>query len=785
MKLKLPSLKSSIAFGLLIAAGLMMPAMSRAQFTLGSWQGASDENWVRVNGGGGGLGSIYDPANDPSALEQLTGVVTGYAKSLDIKETGYGNVRVQINITSLAGGLAAFTNNSKLNFTFSCPPDTGAGSGYMQLAELQYNSDTGGFHDINGSWTSVGFTATGDTGNNSGSGQPNFYFYGGAPARSQVVTWDYSSIKASVGNNPAYLQVTFVWNAGGGAPTNIFLNNVTLSGAPAPVTTTNFVIDNFAPSGVKSSNAANNDYYYDFKNSASVDYIYSNGDITNVYAKWFGNALTNVSWDATMDANNNASSGAMKLQLDWSQDSQFVLWNQGPGNNYFQVNADCATTFTNLQFDVRFAPGSASDIGNGTAPGGNVTGTFGHLRVGDRPSDYSQDWFGAVDVLATNTGWVHVSIPLDAVTHPSLANLNGLIFGIDKNYYNLNLTGGSTLWIDNIKLVGPLTTITVPPPTLKVAKAKPGLRIFAGSTQNTYDREELATVDQQQSFVGGSFPKTYSFTLTSAPALEGFQTHLFLIPTASVTPGNTVYNNQYVDYQTSNTLWLQINGSTNGQFKANIAWKTNLPNANPDHIAVNITNSTAVGTWTVTFNSATAGTLTAPGASPAAFTIGDPAVASHFANPVVAIFGIQPQDTAYYGSFVDYANITISGVVGSATSDDFTTQSSLGANWDLTDSAYADSIKLVTSGNPYWVYWNLPDANFGLGTAPNLTGATWYLLGYYNNYANGNNAPFTKREGNARWTLVPSDTLPTVNTTQGGTVSPNGFYKLFNPPLSN
>ena len=768
--MKINLLKITRAAGLCL---LLAAVSANAQTVIGSWQGATtDDGWIDW----GNTLSITNAANT-TKYTFPSGVVAGYTKSLNITQAGYQQ-NLAIKLEYKAGGIAAFLANNKLNFTFSVDSaaTSGSTSGYSQVAQLAINATGYGFNAQSFSQ----FSATGDTGNNTG-GQPNYYFYGGAPARSQVVTVDYSSIKSAITatTNGGYIELIFTFNNGGGAPANFYINNVTLSGAPNTVT---FVIDDFATTGVTSSNPANDDYYYDNKDSLSVNYPYNTGQITNVWAKWFGNALTNVTWDAS-DANSTAGSGSMKLQLDWSQDSQFVLWNQGPNNNYFQVNANCATTYTNLQCDVKFAAGSASDIGNGTAPGGTTTGTFGHLRFGNRTSSYGQEWFGAVDVLATNTGWVHVSIPLDAVTYPSLTNLNGLLINIDKNYYNLNLTGGSTIYIDNIKLVGPSTAITVAPPTVKIAPATRGLRIFAGSTANTYDREELTTVDQNQSWIGGGFPKTYSFKLNSAVNRNGFQTHMFLIPVN--TANSSITGNEYLDYNAKNSLWLQINGSTNGNCTANISWKTNLPNANPDHLALNITNGTAVGTWTVTFNSATTGTLTAPGASAAAFTIADPAVATDFANPLVAIFGLQPQDTAAYGTYVDYANINITGVAGSATADNFTTQSALGANWDTSNSAYPDSLVLVGAGNPYWVNWNLPDDSFGLGTAPDLTSGNWYLPGYYNGYANGNYSPFLKREGNSRWILITADSLPTTNTVPGAGVSPNAFYQLFNPPLSN
>jgi hypothetical protein len=768
------NMKFTIALWLLIVSALMaVPAATFAQqVVIGSWQNNTGDGWTDSSSV-----AITNAANMPARYEFESGVVSGYAQSLGIHETGYATAPLQINLTSIgSAAMAAFTNGTKMQFTFSCPPDGGNAAGYVNLVAIQYNSPGSGFHQITSGWATNGITGTAT---NASSGQPQYYFYASSPARSQVVTWDYSSVKSNIMSvGISYLQITFQFQVGGGAPTNVLMNNVVLLGPPAaPGATQSIVVDDFVPAGVSSSNPANYDYY-------SSTQVYSNGQLTNVWGNWFGGAFSSVVWDGTTDASNNVNSGSMQVNLNWNNDTQFVMWDQGTVNNYFALNIN-AQQFTNFQCDVKFAAGSASSSGNGTTPGGKPI--FGHLRFGDRTSSYGQDWFGAVDIAATNTGWVHVSIPLNAIADPNLTNIQGLLIGIDSGYYSLNLTtnnaGISSFWVDNIQFVGPAAVVSNAPPVLSLQKANTGLRIFAGSTVNTYDREELATVDTSQSWIGGSYPVTYSFKLLSAPSLQGWQTHMFLIPTN--TAGNAIYGNQYIDYQASNNLWLQINGGSNGTCTANISWKTNLPNANPNQVAINITNATPVGTWTVTFNSPSTGTLTAPGAGPVPFTINDANVSTDFANPLVAIFGIQPQSAAYYGAYVDYANINISGVAGTATSDDFTTKSSIGANWDITDSAYPNSIVLVTAGNPYWVNWTLPDAGFGLGVVPDLTGSTWYLPEYYNGYENGNNLPNTYQEGNRRWTLIPATTLPTVDTSQGGILSPNAFYRLFNPPLVN
>jgi len=762
------------SLALAVSVTMIAFSMQAAPLVIGNWQDNDGDGWTDNSDV-----SITNAANMPSKYEFLSGVVSGYAQSLSVHETGYGNNRLKINLTTLGGAIDAFTNGTKMQFTFSCPPDTGAASGYMQIAEIQVNSPGSGFVQAasvgSDNFTTNGFTSTGDIGNNLAGGTPNYYFYASAPARKQVVTWDYTSLKSSIMSaGITYLQITFVYNLGGGAPTNVFMNEVKLLGAETPPVvgqTTNIIVDDFIPAGVSPSNPVNYDYYQ----SANV---YSAGQITNVYGNWFGGAFQSLSWDSASDASNNPASGSLKINVDWAGGNQFLVWNQGTPNNFFALNLS-ANEFTNFQCDVRFAPGSASDSGTFGSP------IFGRLRFGNRTAAYGQDWFGGVEIAATNTNWVHISIPLNALTYPSLTNINGLLFNIDENYHSLNLTGTTTLWIDNIKLVGPAVVAPVEPPTLSIEKARRTLRVFAGSAANTYDREEITTVDVNQSWIGGTFPVTYSFKLASAPSLEGFQTHMFLIPTNAAPPGQGFINNQFIDYQVSNSVWLQINGSSNGNCTANISWKTNLPDANPNQVAVNITNSTAVGTWTVTFNNNSSGTLTAPGASPVPFSINDPNVATRFANPMVAIFGIQPQSTAYYGAYVDYDSITISNVAAGLTSDNFTTASSLGANWDISNSAYTNSIVLVPADHPYWVHWTLPDAGFGLGVAPNLTSNQWYLPEYYNYYNDGLNLPLTFQQGTSRWALVPASTLPTVDATQGGELSPNAFYRLFNPPLND
>jgi len=313
--------------------------------------------------------------------------------------------------------------------------------------------------------------------------------------------------------------------------------------------------------------------------------------------------------------------------------------------------------------------------------------------------------------------------------------------------------------------------------------------MFAGSTANTYDRVELATIDQQQSWVGGPYPVSYSFTLLSYPANIG-QTMIFLVP-VNTAGSQGMYNNEYIEYQAANALWLDIQPAGGGQVTASVLWKTNLPNANPTNMAVNITNSTAIGTWTLAFTSASGGTVTAPGASPVAFTIADANVATDFANPLVAYFGLQPNSSTGIGQYEDWASISVSGVAGVNENDDFTTETSINsAVWNINTLTVAlqSCVQLATTNTPLWVNWTLPAVNYGLGTAVSVFGGTntpypWMEPEYFNGYNDGNNIPGQASQGSKVWVLIPSNCLPTADGQPFGVPSPSAYFRLFNPPL--
>ncbi len=213
---------------------------------------------------------------------------------------------------------------------------------------------------------------------------------------------------------------------------------------------------------------------------------------------------------------------------------------------------------------------------------------------------------------------------------------------------------------------------------------------------------------------------------------------------------------------------------------ATLDWKTNLLNSNPTNVLLIVTNDTGIGTWTMTFNSATSGTLTTPTTN-VSFTL--PAdMAAQFANPMVVILGVQPDPVANIGQHVDFTHVQTAGVAspGVSVSSDFTTGTSIDTNIWRTASVSADGTRLVfaSSNAAWWVSWTYPDGGSILGTRPDLSGAVdWKTPLYYN----GSNSVFQGNMGPAVWSLIPTGGLPTVDGTTNGTKSANAFFRISSP----
>jgi len=471
----------------------------------------------------------------------------------------------------------------------------------------------------------------------------------------------------------------------------------------------------------------------------------------------------------------------MAVALTWNGGDQFVVFHRFglPAEGTFvPVPGGTASIgwpqYTNLSCDVKFDPSSAGVT--------NANGVLGVIRIGVRPiSGGGQAWTPQANyvTISDTTNWYHINMPL-ASGNPSVAagNIADVLIGEDVSaYVPGGLIGSQILYVDNIKFTGPLTAPVIPPPTLGALQpAKPGLRIFAGSTVNTYDRQQLYTVDTSQSWIdpGVIYPVKYSFSLQDyTPTIQ--QIHLEL------TPGGTVA--QYTDFAGNNLLWMVLNpGPVNGQVVCNVQWKTNAAmsnpggTANPYGNALSFTNSTAVGTWSLVFTGTNTGYVSAPGQvilGPTNFTITDTNVSINFANPMNAVFGIQPNSTAGQGQYVDYGMIKITGVAGVNEFEDFTTESS-DISLNLTPSGQFNnnasfltaSTIIQTTNDALWVNWTQPAAGFTLATSTNVVHPNWINPGYYSGYTDTNAPrvmPLTQPFASKFWVLLPKDDVPTAD----------------------
>jgi O-glycosyl hydrolase len=209
-----------------------------------------------------------------------------------------------------------------------------------------------------------------------------------------------------------------------------------LGGVNGQGQTTTYLVDPFDPAG-------------------TGGYSYSGGQIGSVWGNWFGSAFQSLSWDSASDASNNPSSGSIKITNSFSaENNQFEVYNGMNGINPPLLGLQ----YTNFQCDVRFAAGSAKVTNGGVA-------IFGHLQFGTSTAANGQAYFGGnygVDIVATNTNWVHISIPIDAVTYTNLQNIYDVMIHIYGPYYGSSATliGTSTLWVDNIKFVGAAAVAT-------------------------------------------------------------------------------------------------------------------------------------------------------------------------------------------------------------------------------------------------------------------------------------------------------------------------------------
>lgn len=797
---------------------------------IGGFQGASDPTDAGWTVGGTSI------TTSPQCSFPAIGV-PGQPLSLQITNdpAGFGDPTLEF---AAGANCQVFVTNSWLTFTFSVAPSSNTG-GYNQIYNVQWQFPNAGGVGVGytnlpasspNTWSTLSQAeaVAGEGVGNDSSGQPGYGLYSGYGLQSQTVTINISSMTNFINQNAVghYCNLVFQFNNGGGGTTYGIedMNAVVMSQGPfgavapsEPVGT--FIVDDFASSGVSPSNPTNDDYF-----NVAEDYV--QGQITNVWNDWFtgtgmGSTSTWVSASSVATPSYAPSQGSLKVQWTWGGNSgdtsyanQVALWESA--NTYGIAPFGVGTPYyTNFSCDIMFPATSTVGADN----------TFGQMQFGDVPAvptsgnapGNGQDWFGGANYTLTVSNsqagvWQHISIPLNPT---DTAEQAGGIAGVAIHWtagYNggadSTMTGPGICYIDNVEFEGPATApAPTPAPTLTIKPAVPALRMFVGNA-DTYLREGIISAPgtgQDDSWIGGSYPVTYSFQLLDYPSAQvngtGFLTEFCILPENSwpstANYQTTIYSNPYLDYQDSNGLYLAISPYSGTQVVGRVQWMTNNAsgaNASYLYTVLTVTNQ-AVGTWTLTMNNATSGTLTPPGGNSQNFTISDPNVGSDFGNPAVAVLLVDPNAAAGYGAYEDIGTVSITGVAGGNQTENFSAEngpfnSGTSPGGYFQNNYSVDTNNLVISENSgnnldkYWVDWNQDLKNdYYLVTATNIATppSQWISPLYYSGYnIPDETAPYGQpiTVNGVYWTLLPQDDLPTSD--RGAQSSPPAI----NDPLA-
>jgi hypothetical protein len=235
--------------------------------------------------------------------------------------------------------------------------------------------------------------------------------------------------------------------------------------------------------------------------------------------------------------------------------------------------------------------------------------------------------------------------------------------------------------------------------------------------------------------------------VTVEAAAQGFQAHMYLAP------GPNTGLPVAPDWNETNCIFVQIQGSPNGNATAAFRFKTNYPGSNggtniialvtnedctvttlvDDYygacVLATITNGPVLGTWSVTFHDNTNVTFSGPGAS-TNFTIPAEVLDAMFANydyTMLVYYGVGSAGTNGIGQKAIFSRAVITNeYLYPWIDDNFSAPALDTATWAISADA-SDGIFVVPTDAKGWLTWTLPDTGFGLQTSPDLVNP--YLWG--------------------------------------------------------
>jgi hypothetical protein len=191
-----------------LCLSLVIVSSSYAGYVIGNFEDGND-GWGTWNGSG------VSPSNNFS--QQSTYGVTLGSKALKVVQSGWAQ---GLAVSLDSAGAAAMKASTALELDMSVAPSNDYSpaitAGYTQIYEVDLNASGPG-------WTAVA------------TGTPlNFYWWGGSGARTLHLSVDISAFAAAMNSSPTWAQVIFALNTGGGAPPEMYFDNIVLT--PEPMT---------------------------------------------------------------------------------------------------------------------------------------------------------------------------------------------------------------------------------------------------------------------------------------------------------------------------------------------------------------------------------------------------------------------------------------------------------------------------------------------------------------------------------------------------------------------
>jgi len=403
--------------------------------------------------------------------------------------------------------------------------------------------------------------------------------------------------------------------------------------------------------------------------------------------------------DTTHDAGGGPTpTGSMQLAVNYATNSG---WQEG--TIQMAANDWDPSRFTYLDYDIYL-----------DAPTG--LSSYGLSQVFIIDSTWNWVGIGGVNLDASMIGkWTHVSRAL-----PSLSSSHGYVFQ----------QGGTTLanqsltyYIDNITAWKPAT----PPSLTKLQKAGPsGLQITMDRNGDQWQRDGVTTPSGDFYSWVNNGGVTYSFTITNFPDAvphPGYDAHLYMVNADTIQNLNGEYKNGAVDWDASDLVEMRVQNNGGGGVDLTLRYKTNLPAANADHVIASVHAPSALGTWSIAFDTSNTNvTLTGPGGVSTNLTLAQDVV-GHFSGNMFLHFGNFKSDGNNNGindqQSGTFSRIQVAG--GLAPLDDSFGGPGLTANygWQPSNSS---SVLWVPPDTAYWLTWSLPDDGFTMQVAPAVTG---------------------------------------------------------------